>query len=648
MKKTVLFLIVLLTFASLFAQYDSLWTKEYGYADFDKVFSAEQATDSNYTFAGFLDNPATGNYEGWLIKTDRNGDTLWTKTYGGTIWSMYMDHIIASDSGYVMTGNGVSTTDGHGGADFEAVRTDSSGNIIWRHWYGGGDRDEARSLCASGDSIILLVGRTNSFGAGGYDFYVVKTDYLGDTLWTRTYGLADSEECYSATVTSDNCILLGGFTKSIGAGMQDWWIIKTDMNGDTLWTKTFGGVNNDICNRVIETSDSCYLLAGGISGDAWLLKTDKNGDTIWARNYTDSLYGEARNVFETADGNYVITGTMNTLMMMLISKDGDLLYEAGSSANLGDGYETFETYDGCFVIGGVRNNNGYIMKLGDVTLTDFSIINRGPEYVSADSVEFKWRSSSSPYVSTHYNISLNGDLDSIDFSDTTGTVFVPMDGVCVWSVMADNDYITLNALNNDTFFIDRTDPVLLSIEELNDTAFAGPFEIEFLAADSSAGMDSAALYYMLPEDTVWSRAIAVHIGGVKYRATIPQATSEGLAYYYPELYDRAVPANVASYSSYTEVISFRITGLSGISGSPVSKYSLNIRQFGNAGISLTLPDAAPVSIRLYDTAGREVMNKSIVMVKGRNDIKFEVVQGVYFVNIDTPYGSAKTKVVKIK
>ena len=648
MKKNIIFTLILLSALNAFAQYDSLWTKEYGYADMDKIFSAEQATDSNYTFAGFLDNPSSGNYEGWLIKTDENGDTLWTKSYGGTVWTAFLDHIVSPDGGYVMAGHGVSASYGYGGADFEAVRTDSIGNVIWRKWYGGSDREEARSLCASGDSIILLVGRTNSFGAGGYDFYVIKTDYMGDTLWTRTYGLVDSEECYTATVTSDDCILLGGYTQSLGAGEGDWWLIKTDMNGDTLWTKTFGGINNDICYHVIETSDSCYLLSGIISGDAWLLKTDQNGDTIWARNYTDSLYGEARNVFETADGNYVLTGTMSTLMMMIVSQDGDLLYEAKSSANLGDGYDAFETYDDCFVLGGVRNNNGYVMKLGDVTLTDFSIIKRGPEYVSLDSVEFKWHPSLSPFVSPYYNISLNGNLDTTDFADTTGTVLAPMEGVCVWTVTADNDYNTLNALNSDTFIIDRTGPVLLSIEELHDTAFSGPFEIEFLAADSSAGMDSADLYYMLPEDTIWSRTSAVHIGGVKYRATIPEAMSEGLVYYYPELYDMAIPANVSSYSSYTEVISFRILGLNGVSSVRPAEKRFEINKAGNGEISFTLPSHCTVSVTLYDVSGRDVLKKKLEMQAGKNSIKFDAAQGVYFVNIDTPFGSAKSKVVKLK
>ena len=288
------------------------------------------------------------------------------------------------------------------------------------------------------------------------------------------------------------------------------------------------------------------------------------------------------------------------------------------------------------------------MKLGDITLTDFSIIKRGPEYVSSDSIEFLWHPSSSPLVSSHYNIILNGNTDATDFSDTTGIVFAPMEGVCVWTVTADNDYNTLNALNSDTFIIDRTGPVLLSIEELHDTAFSGPFEIEFLSADSSAGMDSAALYYMLPEDTIWSRTSAVHIGGVKYRATIPEAMSEGLVYYYPVLYDKAVPANVSSYSSYTEVISFRIFRISGIASVKKSEYIFEASASGNGEIDFTLPSPCTVGIRLYDSAGREVMKKSVEMPIGKNKMKFDLAQGVYFVNIETPFGSANSKIVKLK
>ncbi len=184
--------------------------------------------------------------------------------------------------------------------------------------------------------------------------------------------------------------------------------------------------------------------------------------------------------------------------------------------------------------------------------------------------------------------------------------------------------------------------------ELRDTAFFGPFEMEMLAEDSSAGLDSVALYYMLPEETLWSRTSAVHIGGLKYKAVIPEAMSEGLVYYYPELYDKAVPANISSFNYYSGVHSFRIIWLNGIASVKNTGYVFEVRAAGNGEIDFTLPSPCTVGIRLYDTAGREVVKKSVEMPIGKNKMKFEVAQGVYFVNIETPYGSAKSKMVKLK
>lgn len=110
----------------------------------------------------------------------------------------------------------------------------AEGDFLWDHTYGGSDWDEARSVVQTPDGGYALAGMTQSYGAGLQDFWLVKTDAAGDTLWTRTYGGPSYDNANSLIVTEDGGLLLVGSTMSFGAGGYDFWAVKTDENGDTL------------------------------------------------------------------------------------------------------------------------------------------------------------------------------------------------------------------------------------------------------------------------------------------------------------------------------------------------------------------------------------------------------------------------------
>jgi hypothetical protein len=138
------------------------------------------------------------------------------------------------------------------------------------------------------------VGHTSSFGAGAYDVYLVKTDSRGDTLWTRTYGGAEVDEGYSAEQTADGGYIIAGKTYSFGAGGVDVWLLKTNAAGDTIWTRTYGGPDDEVGSSVQQTTDGGYIVGGitnsfGAGGyDFYLIKTGGSGDTVWTRTYGGS------------------------------------------------------------------------------------------------------------------------------------------------------------------------------------------------------------------------------------------------------------------------------------------------------------------------------------------------------------------------
>jgi hypothetical protein len=150
--------------------------------------------------------------------------------------------------------------------------------------YGGTNNDWSRSVRRTSDGGYIVAGRTGSFGAGGADVFLIKIDANGNISWAKTYGGTYSDEAYSVQQTSDGGYIVAGYTNSFGAGNTDFFLIKTDANGNVQWAKTYGGTNWDEAFSVQQTSDGGYIVAGRTASfgagveDFFLIKTDANGD----------------------------------------------------------------------------------------------------------------------------------------------------------------------------------------------------------------------------------------------------------------------------------------------------------------------------------------------------------------------------------
>lgn len=292
---------------------DTLWTKTYGGIESDYLYSAIEASDGNYLLGGFTYSYGAGNGDYWLIKTNTSSDTLWTKTYGGSDYDYLYSIIETSDGNYLLGGQTASY--GAGNTDYWLVKVDTSGDTIWTKTYGGSSYENMFSVTETSDGKYLLGGYTYSYGAGYTDYWLVKTDMNGNTLWTKSYGGSGSDYLYSIVEASDGNYLLGGFTDSYGAGSNDYWLIKTNTSGDTLWTKTYGGSDYDRLESIVEASDGNYLLGGysysygAGSGDQWLIKTNTTGDTIWTKTFGTANPEYTRDIIETSLGNIVTAGS---------------------------------------------------------------------------------------------------------------------------------------------------------------------------------------------------------------------------------------------------------------------------------------------------------------------------------------------------
>ena len=206
--------------------------------------------------------------------------TSWWRTYGGTSYDCGNSVQQTSDSGYIVACETYSL--GPVTRDVYLIKTDASGDTLWTRIYGR-DEDQGLSVQQTSDGGYIVAGETYPFGAAMRDVYLIKTDANGDTLWTRTYGGTSEDFCYSVWQTADGGYIIVGRTESYGAGRDDVWLLKTDANGDTLWTRTYGGTSYEGGNSVRQTPDGGYIIAASTASygegdfDIWLIKTDAQG-----------------------------------------------------------------------------------------------------------------------------------------------------------------------------------------------------------------------------------------------------------------------------------------------------------------------------------------------------------------------------------
>jgi hypothetical protein len=296
---------------------DTLWMKIFGGPGRDEGLSVQQTADSGYIV--FANKPILGgvSWDVMLIRTDKDGDTLWTRTFGDSAFDIINDGIQTTDSGFVFTG--YTETLDIGSIDVWCVKTDSNGDTLWTRTFGGTQAEQGKTVQQTSDGGYIIAGYTASYGSGSPDFWLVKTDGSGDTLWTKAYGGSDWDICYAVQQTSDGGYIATGSTASFGEGDHDVWIIKTDANGDTLWTNVIGGSEEDQGRAVHQISDDGYIIAGFTesfgngSRDGWLIRTDINGDTIWTRTFGDENWDQFRSIIVTPERNYIITGDFESV-----------------------------------------------------------------------------------------------------------------------------------------------------------------------------------------------------------------------------------------------------------------------------------------------------------------------------------------------
>ncbi len=349
------------------------WDRRFGGDNNEYSRSIIKTRDDGYLLAGYTDSDMSGDmsefsnggFDYWIIKIDSTGNKMWDKRLGGNSSDCLSQVIQTSDGGFLLAGDSYSDSSGdrsqssRGREDYWIVKTDSIGNKVWDKRFGCNGSDILTSVCQAPDGGYMLLGTGNqgtcqdkpSPGWGASDFWVIRTDSLGNMLWEKSYGGTMDENANVLIKTHDNGFILGGISRSgIGGvktsaykGLGDWWVVKIDSVGNVVWDKDFGGLRTEtVISSIYETGDNGLIISGSSRSDSctdksennlgdtqsWIIKTDANGNKLWDK--TLFTYGG----FSWTPGCFTLP----------VENDG---YVSVSSENGGiGGYKTQPNWDG--------------------------------------------------------------------------------------------------------------------------------------------------------------------------------------------------------------------------------------------------------------------------------------------------------------
>ncbi|MGB3077003.1 MAG: T9SS type A sorting domain-containing protein [Chitinophagales bacterium] len=290
---------------------DTLWTRYYNYGTSN---CATPTFDGGYAIAGYTSIDGASN-DYYLTKTDSLGNILWSKAYGGESYDEAYTMQQTSDSGFILAGNTWSF--GSGGWDFYLVKTDAEGNILWTKIIGGAEEDKAATIKQTSDDGFIVAGYTTSFGSVGPDAFLIKTDDNGNIEWAKIYNGPGGEFVTCIRQSEDGGYFFTGHAVNFTTTGQDLFLIKTDAEGNVQWSRFFTHTNN-IGNAVAQTNDGGYIITGSTlessanGNDVLLIKTDAAGDTLWTRVFGGTGYDAGTDVKQTNNGEYIIAGKITS------------------------------------------------------------------------------------------------------------------------------------------------------------------------------------------------------------------------------------------------------------------------------------------------------------------------------------------------
>jgi len=325
------------------------WQKSYGGALYNRAYSVQQTIDGGFIVAGYVGNPSSLPNSVLLLKLSSDGSIEWQSIIRGPAGSRADFIQQTSDGGYILAGLIWPGTDPNSYfKDVFVAKLSSVGTIEWRYAYGGPEEEsdwnwatQLTTIQQTKDGGYILGCDTMSFGAGGYDIWILKLLSDGTIEWQKTYGGANNEIARnrpSIQQTSDGGYIFAGNTSSFGAGSSDAWVLKLFSEGNIEWQKAYGREGGDAAHAVYETSDGGFIVGGNSNSfsedgnlDIWFLKLTSDGSIEWQKTYGGEDTDQAFAFQQTSDEGFVAAGYTRSFdaigddfFVLKLSPDGEI------------------------------------------------------------------------------------------------------------------------------------------------------------------------------------------------------------------------------------------------------------------------------------------------------------------------------------
>jgi hypothetical protein len=341
-------------------------------------YGLAMGADGGYIIAGNQLNIPITFFDAWLVKVDSTGVEQWNKSYGSIGADFAYCIVNCSDGGYAFTGYSSSYGKNISDANVWLVKIDENGTQQWMKTYGGIGTDYGMNLIETSDGGYMVIGCTDSSGAGSYDFYIIKTDPSGNMQWSKIYGYSGWDIAYAAVETTDEGYVIAGSTNTSQSGFKG-WLIKLDSEGNQIWNQTYRGPEAGAFRRVVKTSTG-FAMVGTIGKlneySCWLVNVDEKGAVIWSRTYGEGSNCGVYDFIRTSDAGYALTGFIiypgnSDLLLLKIDKDGNMEWNQTLGGTKYDqGYNIIQTPFGYALSGESQSYNSLTTNQYWLILTD--------------------------------------------------------------------------------------------------------------------------------------------------------------------------------------------------------------------------------------------------------------------------------------
>ena len=350
--------------------------KTYGGTANDETNSIVEKDGFLYLF-GYSNSFSDPNGDHYLIKTDLAGNVVWEKTYGSAFLEQGFKIVKSADGNFFLLG--VTERRGGGDRDIHLLKVDEDGVLLWEKIIGGALQEIPATLIETSNSEILIAATTESLGNGARDMYLIWLDQQGGFVKERTNGGSGGDGGTDILELQSGNFLFFGYTSSYGAVSRDFYLLKLNANGDSLWGKRYGGNDYEETHKLLQTADGNFLLHGHTTlsdpnHNMYSVLVDSSGTIIWEKELGGSEHDGGMSALINSAGNFVLLGRsmsfgqQRQMLFAELDQSGNLI----SQEDLGNakddwGNEIIEVGNSYYIIGhsdnfGSGDNDSYLIR----------------------------------------------------------------------------------------------------------------------------------------------------------------------------------------------------------------------------------------------------------------------------------------------